>query len=61
MSGNSCARYYRKNKERLQKWCMKNLFKEEKKKRRQYGPEQNENLSENQKQTLVEYRKKTIK
>lgn len=61
MSGNSCAKYYRKNKERLQKWCMKNLSKEEKEKRRQYGPEQNENLSENQKQTLVEYRKKTIK
>ena len=40
---------------------MKNLSKEEKEKRRQYGPEQNENLSENQKQTLVEYRKKTIK
>lgn len=61
MPGNSCAKYYRKNKERLQKWCMKNLFKEEKEKRRQYGPEQHENLSENQKQTLVEYRKKTIK
>lgn len=61
MPGKSCAKYYRKNKERLQKWCMKNLFKEEKEKRRQYGPEQNENLSENQKQTLVEYRKKTIK
>ena len=61
MPGNSCAKYYRKNKERLQKWCMKNLFTEEKEKRRHYGPEQNENLSENQKQTLVEYRKKTIK
>ena len=52
------AKYYQDNKERLQiKACKRyqNLSKE--KKKQQYGREHYKNLSENEKNKLVEYRK----
>ena len=59
MSKNLSASYYHANKERLQKRACKrhqNLSKEEKK-RKQNG---NKNLSEDEKNKLAEYRKKTL-
>ena len=44
------------NKERLQKEIM--IFLKKKKKRRPYGREQYKNLPEDEKQRLIEYRKK---
>ena len=56
------AKYYQENKERLTKKAHKryqNLCKKEKKeKKQQYGRKCNENLSKDEKQKLVEYRKK---
>ena len=54
MSDTSSAKYYQENKERLQK----NLSKEEKEKRQQYGRERYKNLSYDEKQKPDEYRKK---
>ena len=59
MPKNSSAKYYQKNKERLQKRVCEsyqNLSKEEKKV--EYGHEQRENLPKDEKQSLDEYRKK---
>ena len=59
MSQNLSAIYYQENKERLQKRALEryqNLLKEEKK--WQYGHERYKNLPENEKEKLVEYRKK---
>ena len=52
MSKNLLAKYYRENKERLQKRaCQRyqNLSKEKKEKKGQYGPERYKNLSEEEK------------
>ena len=53
--------YYQKNKEKTTKKAYKryqNSFKEEKWKKQQYGCESYKNLLEDDKQKLVEYRKK---
>ena len=63
MSKDSSAKCYQSNKEKFQtkeKERYQELSKEEKEKR-QYGREQYKNLSVNEKQKLVEYRKKIIK
>ena len=55
------AKYYQENKERLQKKLVKDIkmfLKKKKKKKQQYGRERYKNLSEDEKQKLVEYRKK---
>ena len=59
MSQNLSAIYYQENKERLQKRALEryqNLLKEGKK--WQYGHERYKNLPEDEKEKLVEYRKK---
>ena len=59
MSQNLSAIYYQENKERLQKRALEryqNLLKEEEK--WQYGHERYKNLPEDEKEKLVEYRKK---
>ena len=48
------AKYYQNNKERLQR----KVLSMRKKKKRQYGRKQYKNLSENERQRVVEYRKK---
>ena len=61
MSKNLSAKYYQKNKERLQKKARKryqNISKEENEKKQQYGCERYKKLSEDEKQKQVEYRKK---
>ena len=55
------AKYYRENKERLQKKARQryqNVSKEEKEKKRQDSRECYKNLSEGEKKKLFEYRKK---
>ena len=61
MSKYSSAVYYQNNKERLQKCLMKTSksFWRLQRKKWQYGCEQYKNLSENEKQRLTEYRKKS--
>ena len=54
MSKDSSAKQYQENKERLQKKLVKN-------KKRQYGHERYKNLSEYEKQKLVEHRKQYCK
>ena len=66
MSKKLFAKYYQENKEKLQKKAperYQNLSKEEneKKTKQKYGCESYKNLPENEKNTLVEYRKKIIK
>ena len=68
MSKTLSAKYYQENKERLQKknlWkifliflIFQNLSKEENENTWQYGCEYYKNISENEKQKLVEYKKK---
>ena len=62
MSKKLFAKYYQENKEKLQKKAperYQNLSKEEnEKKKKKYGCECYKNLPENEKNTLVEYRKK---
>ena len=61
MPKDSLAKYYQNNKERLQKKLVKNIkvfLKKKKKKKQQYGREQYKNLLKDEKQKLVEYRKK---
>ena len=56
MSKNLSAKYYRENKERLQKIAREryqNLSKEEKEKKQQYGCECCKNLSKDEKQKLI--------
>ena len=58
------ARYYQKNKEKIQKkFCEReqSLTEEENNKNREYGHERYKNLSEDEKQRLVEYRKRYYK
>ena len=59
MSENLSAKYYQENKEKIQKKLVKDIkiFFNEKKKQH-YGHECYKNLSENEKQKLVEYWKK---
>ena len=61
MHTNSSARYYQKNKEKLQKVVSRryqNLSVEEKEKMHQYGSERYKFLPGHKNQKLVEYRKK---
>ena len=63
MSKDSSAKYYQKNKERLQKKACKDtkvFLKKKKKKKQQYGCEQYKNLPEDGNQKLVEYKKNII-
>ena len=63
MSKDSLAKCYQSNKEKLhtkEKERYQEFSKKEKEKR-QYGRDQYENLLVNEKQNLVEYRKKIIK
>ena len=55
-SKTSSAKYYQDNKERLQK----SLSKEEKEKKQQYGRECYKNISEDEIQKLLEYRRKVL-
>ena len=57
------AKYYQQNKERLGKKAHERyqyLSNKEKQKKQQYGCDLYENLSEDEKEKLVEYRKKII-
>ena len=61
MSKTLLAKYYQENKERLQEKCAKDIkifLKKKKGKKQEYGCERYKNLSEDEKQKLVEYRKK---
>ena len=58
MSKTLSAKYCKKNKERLQKKTVKNIKIYLKNKKNQYGPERYKNLSKNEKQKLIERRKK---
>ena len=61
MSENLSSKYYQENKERLQKTLLKDIkmfLKKKKKKKQQYSQERYKNISEYEKQKLVEYRKK---
>ena len=61
MSKDSSAKYYQNKKERLQKKACEryqNFSKVEKEKKPQYPHERNKNIPEDEKQKLVEYRKK---
>ena len=58
MSKNLSLKYFRENKERLQKNIK--IFLKKKNKKRQYGRERYKNLSEDQKQKVAEYRKNII-
>ena len=60
MYKDSSAKCYQSNKEKLQtkEKEIYQEFSEEEKEKRQYGREQYKNLSVNEKQKLVEYRKK---
>ena len=58
MSKKLSAKYYQENKERLQKKLVKDVkifLKKKKKKKQQDGCERYKNLSEDEKQNLVEY------
>ena len=60
MSKRLSAKYYQENKERLQKNLVKDIkifLKKKKKKKRQYCHKRYTNLSEDEQQKLVEYRK----
>ena len=60
MSKNLSAKYYQENKERLMKEFVKDMkifLKKIKKKKQQYSQERYKNLSEDEKQKLVEDRK----
>ena len=64
MSENLSAKYYQEIKERLYKKLVKDIkiiLIKKKKKKRQYGRERYKNLSENEKNKLVEYRKNITK
>ena len=64
MSKNLSAKYYLEDKERLQKKLAKDIkifLKKKKKKKRQNGREHYRNFSEDEKNKLVEYRKKYFK
>ena len=64
MCKDSSAKYYKYNKERLQKRLMKDIkvfFKKEKKKKQQYCCELYRNLPEDEEYSLAEYRKKKEK
>ena len=64
ISKDSSAKHYQNNKVRLQKKLEKDIkvfLKKKKKRKRQYDRERYKNLSEDQKQNLVEYRKKYYK
>ena len=61
MPRNLSAKYYEKNKERLQTKAherYQNLTKKEKEKKQQYRREHYKNISEERKQKFPEYRKK---
>ena len=61
VSKNLSAKHHQENKERLQKKLVKDIkifLKKKKKKKRQYDRERYKNLLENEKNKLVEYRKK---
>ena len=59
ISNDSSAKYYQKNKERLQKKPVKDIeVFLKKKEKKQYGRERYKNLTENEKQILAEYRRK---
>ena len=60
MSKNLSAKYYQKNKERLQKKLVKDIkiFPKKKQKKSDKNCERYKNLSEDEKNKLVEYRKK---
>ena len=63
MSKSLSGKYYQENKERLWKKAgerYQNCFKEEKEKKLQYDRECYKNLSEDEKYTLAEYRKKKL-
>ena len=63
ISKNLSAKYYQKNKEKIQKKLLKDIrifSKEEKEKKQQYGHECYKNLSEDEKQKFVDYRKKIL-
>ena len=56
MSENISAKYYQENKEKIQKKLVKDIkIFLNKKKKQQYGHECYKNLSENERQKLVEY------
>ena len=59
-SKNISAKYYQESKERLQKEACES-FQKRKEKKRQYSTGRYENLSEDEKQKLVEHRKKYYK
>ena len=63
MSKDLSAKYYRENKDRLQKKVhesYQSLSKEAKEIKQQYGRERYKHLSENEKQKLVECRKNIV-
>ena len=63
MSKNQSAKHYQENKEKLLKKprerCQ-NLSKKQQEKKRQYGCERYKNVSEDEENKLVEYRKKIL-
>ena len=63
ISKDSSAKYYQNNKEILQKKLVKDIkvFIKKKKKKQQYGCKGYKNLSEDEKQKLLEYRKNYYK
>ena len=61
MSKNSLAKYYENNKERKVVKDIKVFLKKKNEKKWQYGHERYENLLEDEKQKVVEYRKNIIK
>ena len=61
MSKNSLAKYYENNKERKLVKDIKVFLKKKNVKKLQYGHERYENLLEDEKQKVVEYRKNIIK
>ena len=60
MSNNSCARYYQKTRENIQKKSRdyQNLTEEKENRKQEYGSERYKNLAETEKQRLTEYRKR---
>ena len=60
MTREASAKYYKKNKEKIQKASEKyqNLTEKKNPQKREYGLEPYKNLSENEKQKLVEYTKR---
>ena len=64
MSKNLSAKYYQEDKESLQKKLVKNIkifLRRKKKKKWQHGHEHYQNLTEDERQKLVEYRKKNYR